>query len=418
MNDRNGYARSASETIQTVPARIVERALSIEQLTNLIQADLGDIQPFFWPAQISNNSLDFYFGRMGESTLRNFSQDAINGVSFLDSHNSRNLGYGQSLSGTFEQSGEVMRTVAHFYTIPGIKFSGGQSYASTDDFILAVRSRLARDVSVGFYGGKSTCDICGEDVWAIDWSRWEYMCPHMPGVEYPIGDQGREVVLATFTVEDGRLAEVSAVYDGATPGAVIEKAQRLIEAGEMPPEMARRVEVQYRIKLPEQQRNWTGIDLKRGKAMSEQPTNDLLTQIRAILTEAKAPQGGSEVDGVRWLAGEVAHLFSEVTRLTAESARLTPLAADGQAYRADLIEETLKEGVRAMGLNFPQEAQKEMLEGASLARIKEVKEKFAEQARATIPTGRQTTSEDETADVVVVDLLNFKRKVPESSFSN
>lgn len=407
-----------TQTIQTVPARIVERALSIEQLTNLIQADLGDIQPFFWSAEISNNRLDFYYGRMAESTLKNFANDASAGVSFLDSHNNRSLGYGQSLAGRFESTGDLMRTVASFYTIPGIRFGGGQSYASTDDFILAVKGRVARDVSVGFYGGMAACDICGQDVFGFDWDTFRFLCPHMPGVEYPVGDRGNETILATFTQEDSRLGEVSGVYNGATPGAVIEKAQRMAEVGQMPPEMARRVEIQYRIKLPEQQRNWTGIDLKRGKAMSEQPTNDLLTQIRAILTEAKAPQGGSEVDGVRWLAGEVAHLFSEVTRLTTESARLTPLAADGQAYRADLIEETLKEGVRAMGLNFPQEAQKEMLEGASLARIKEVKEKFAEQARATIPTGRQTTSEDETADVAAVDLLNFKRKVPESSFSN
>lgn len=400
-----------TETIHTVPARIVERALSVEQLTSLIQADLGDITPFFWPAEISSNRLDFYFGRMGESTLKNFANDALSGVSFLDSHNSRNLGYGQSLVGTFENTGELMRTVAHFYTVPGIKFSGGQSYASTDDFILAVKSRLARDVSVGFYGGSSICDICGEDVWAIDWDNWRYMCPHMPGVEYPVGDRGESVVLATFTVEDGRLAEVSAVYDGATPGAVIEKAQRMVENGQMPADVAHRVEVQYRIKLPDQKRNWPGVEAKRSKqAMSGEPTNDLLTQIRAILGNSDAP-AGDEVEGVRWLA-------AEVTRLKAETTRLSPLAEDGKTYRTDLIEETLKEGVRAMGDNFAHEAYKEMLESASLARIKEVRDKFAAQAKATIPGGRQTTDADETAGAAQVDLMSFKRKVPASTYSN
>jgi hypothetical protein len=404
-----------SDTIQTVPARIIERALSVEQLTSLIQADLGDIQPFFWSAEISNNRLDFYFGRMAQSTLQNFANDAIAGVSFLDSHNSRNLGYGQSLSGTFETTGELLRTVANFYTVPGIRFSGGQSYASTDDFILAVKSRLARDVSVGFYGGASICDICGEDVWAIDWDNWRYMCPHMPGVEYPTGDQGREITLATFSVEDARLAEVSAVYDGATPGAVIEKANRMVENGQMPADVAHRVEVKYRVKLPEQRKVWAGVEPKRSKQMAE-PTNDLLTQIRAILQESKAPKG-NEAEGVRWLADSLRKAQEAEAGLLAETERLKPLAEDGQAYRADLIEETLKEGVRAMGDNFAQEAYEEMLKGASLARIKEIRDKFAAQAKATIPQGRQTTSDDETAGATV-DLLNPKRRVPESSYSN
>jgi hypothetical protein len=397
-----------SDTIHTVPARIIERALSVQELTSLIQADLGDIQPFFWTAEISNNRLDFYFGRMGESTLKNFANDASAGVPFLDSHNNRNLGYGQSLSGRFEATGELMRTVADFYTVPGIRFSGGQSYASSDDFILAVKSRLVRDVSVGFHGGMSICDICSADMFAFDWETWRFLCPHMPGVEYPVGDRGNEVVLATFTQEDSRLGEVSGVYDGATPGAMIEKAQRMAEAGQMPAELIRRVETKYRIKLPDRQRAWPGVEPKRSKQMAEPTNNDLLPRIRAILDEAKAPEG-DEAAGVRWLAGEV-------TRLTAENVRLSPLAEDGKAYRTDLIEDTLKEGVRAMGLNFPEETYREMLAGATLERIKTVRDKFAEQAKGVVPSGRQTTDTDEKADAV--DLLNLKRKAPASSYSN
>lgn len=401
-----------SETIHTLPARIIERVLSTEQLTNLIQADLDGVTPFFWPAEISNNRLDFYFGRMAESTLNNFAQDAIAGVSFLDSHNSRNLGYGQSLAGTFERTGELMRTVAHFYTVPGIRFNGGQSYASTDDFILAVKSRLARDVSVGFYGGAQVCDICGENVWEIDWDNWRFKCPHVPGVEYPVGDRGNEVVLATFTVEDARLAEVSAVYEGATPGAVIEKAQRMVENGQMPADVAGRFETKYRVKLPEKARNWAGVDLKRGKVVMD--PNELLTQIRAILEELKAPKG-TEVEGVRWLADNL-HKSQEAEReLLAENEALKPQAEAGKQYRADLIEETLKEGVRAMGLEFPQDAYREMLGTASLERIKEIKNQFTTQAQRALPNTRQTVDDDEKA--APVNLLNTKRKAPESAYS-
>lgn len=364
-----------TEAIHTVPARVIERALSTEQLKALIRADLGDIEPFFWTAEISNNRLDFYFGRMGESTLRNFAQDAIAGVSFLDSHNDRNLGYGQSLHGVFEAGGEHMRTVADFYTVPGIRFGSGLTYASTDDWMRAVQTRVVRDVSVGFYGGQSICDICGEDVWAIDWENWRYECPHMPGLEYPIGEQGAQTILATFTVEDARLAEVSGVYDGATPGAAIEKAQRMIDAGEMPPEMVRRLEVKYRIKLPGAARSWPGVDLRGKQAPERTGKMDELEQIRALMGELNAT-GETVIDQVRWLVEE--------------NARLAPLADDGRAYRVALTDAALAEGVRAMGDRFPQETYRTMFATAPLDHIRQLLESWGGQAAQVFTGGRQT----------------------------
>lgn len=390
------------QQIQTAPARIVYRATPAELLT-AIRAELGEgIEPFIFPAEISSNRLDAYYGHMGESTLRNFAADAQAGVSFQDSHSTARLGFGQSLTGTFEISDDIARVVADFYTVPGIEFGGMQSYKSTDDFIKAVKSRLVRDVSVGFYGGDEICDICGESVWDF----MEMRCPHIPGIEYPVGEQGKERIVATFTVEDSHLAEVSAVYDGATPEAMILKAERAIAMGELPERAARLLEMRYRIKLPGAKSSGPGVDInKKDKTMTEAKDDkkietpaDPFANIRAILTEAKAP--GEPDEGIRWLV-------TENTRLAGEVKRLQPLADDGAAYRADLIADALAEGVRAMGDDFPEESYRGMLEAnPSIEAIKKIRNGFAEQAKKNFPNGRQTVDEDQNAET--------KRPAPET----
>jgi len=134
--------------------------------------------------------------------------------------------------------------------------------------------------------------------------------------------------------------------------------------------------------------------------MTEPNTTDpfvdkALGDIRAVLVEAKAPDG-PELDGVRWLVTSLQEAQAEVTRLTAEIQRLQPMADDGKQYRADLITETLAEGVRAMGDSFPEETYKGMLEnGTSIEAIKKMRDAFAERARQRLPGGRQTIDDDE-----------------------
>lgn len=376
------------------PARILDRALSVERLTGVELPD--GVDAFVFPAEISSDRLDFFFTHMAESSLRNYATATASGVSLLDSHNSRNLGFGQSLAGVFEVEGDVSRVVSDFYTIPGIRFGGGLTYESTDDFIKAVKARLIRDISIGWYGGEMICDICGNSF--SDWGN----CSHWPGEKYAVGDKGEKTVVATFAVEDAHLAEVSVVYDGATPGAMIMRATEMAEAGKLSPEMTRKLEVKYRIKLPGAGRQtWPGVEINgKGKLIMTEPiqveTTDNgeaiysfaeMDQVRAILTEAKAPEGIEQ--GVRWLT-------TEVTRLTAEVQRLQPLADDGKQYRADLISDTLAEGVRAMGDTFPEETYRGMLEnGTSIEAIKKMRDAFAEQAKQQLPAGRQTVDDDQ-----------------------
>ena len=338
--------------------------------------DLPAPDAYVWRAEISSDRIDAYFTHMAESTLRNFANDAAAGVTFLDSHNSRQLGYGQSLNGQFEVEGDLSRVIAEFYTVPGVRFGSGLSYQSTDDFIKAVQARLVRDVSVGFYGGDVICDICGNSFY--DWRN----CDHWPGDEYAVGEQGKETVIATFEIVDARLAEVSAVYDGATPGAMIQRANEMAQAGALDPAMARRLETKYRIKLPDAAKSWRGVETKGAKTMAdEKPTNNELDQIRALLGEAGA-EGETATDRLRWLIEEVA--------------RLTPLADQGRQYRSDTIDGAIAEGVRAMGEQFPEETYREMFKGASLETIKLLHEKWQTEAGRKFPGGRQTDNETET----------------------
>lgn len=361
------------------PARIIQRAGG--ELPAGVEEDW-----FIWSAEISSDRLDAYFTHMSESTLRNFAAEANAGVTFLDSHNARNLGYGQSLNGVFEFNGEVSRVMSDFYTVPGLRFGSALTYQSTDDFIRAIQARLVRDVSVGFYGGDMICDICGKSFY-----DWRAGCPHWPGEEYAVGEQGDKTTIATFEIRDAHLAEVSAVYDGATPGAMIQRAQQMAEAGALGPEMARRLEVKYRIKLPGEVRAWPGVSVERSKSMAEekpQEKGEELEQIRTLASEAGAPEG-DVIEAVRWLVGE--------------NARLAPLADEGRQYRADLVESALAEGVRAMGEAFPAETYRQMFSRAGLEEIKLLRAKWTELAGQRLLAGRQTI--DQAAAKIKVSVV-------------
>lgn len=415
------------------PASVKQRLLTpADQLMMIVNEKramdasvFGDMQPFFFPAEISSNRLDSYYTRMGQSTLTNFANDAALGISFQDSHDTRKLGFGMSLTGMVEPLPEstvtspMLRALAEFYTVPGIRFGGEHSYASTDDFILAVRSGLARDVSVGFYGGDIICDICGH-------SLWDYAsCPHIPGLEYPIGDRGEQTILATATIEDAHLSEVSAVYDGACPEAMILKMERSAREGDLSPKAVNLLQVRYRLKLPEGRAQWAGVDLKGRTQMEPQeqleetPVTETVTEevvtetpvepvgetpipevpselsrVREQLKTAGAPDGLDVAAAVRWLADE--------------NARLRPLADIGRQYRADMVEETIAEGIRAMGNTFPAEQYRAMLASANLDAIKAIRSSFTETAKSLFEGGRRTkeTKEEPPRTPVTQERVN------------
>lgn len=402
------------QEIFSFPARIRAIDLRAEGL----ELPDGIENPFIFETESSNNSLDFYFTHMLESTLRNFVADAADGVQFLDSHNARNLGYGRTIGGRYEEDPSqqpnfalpnpaaqlaipapetYQRAILTTFTVPGIQFgSGGLTFASTDDFIRAARAGIVRDISVGLYGGSWVCDICGGNY------RSYRSCPHLAGFEYPLGEQGERLVVATVSIDGAHLSEHSAVYDGATPGATIRKANRLAAAGELEPKTVELFEARYKIELPRRVQS-SGVDLKKdGRQKAAEPKRggnmdleQLIESIRGIVQEVREPNGEPLDEAVRWLVDEVA--------------RLTPLADDGRAYRNDLVTEALAEGVRAMGENFAQETYEATLRGASIETIKRMRDDWRAIGDANFPSGRQTVNEEEGGEVRV-------QTVPDSAY--
>lgn len=399
---RAGAEGEQATGLITVPARIRATPAGRSVMEAVGEA-LPDDDRFIFEAEISNTGTDAYFTHMAADTLRNFAKAAADGVALLDSHSGLNLAVGYSAGGRFVEEDGAGRTVARFYIMRGIRFGGRHSYASTDDYITAIEGGIVRDVSVGFYGGRWMCDICKSPYYGVGG------CNHIAGWEYEVeADNGRtERVVCTVTIHDADLSEVSLVYDGATPGAMILKAEQEAAAGRMSPEMLGVIEQQYRIKLHGQPGGDYGVDDVEGeRAMSgreqdvvieeaESVTETVVDEVRLALNEAAAPEGMAAAEAVRWLAAQLAQATSERDSARQEVARLQPLADQGRAYRDELVNQAVAEGVRALGEAFPEETYRAMLTAAPLEHIRQVRDTFAGQAAERYPGGRQTRDMNE-----------------------
>lgn len=425
----------AAGRVVSIPARLRPIGRRAEASTRDMAAGEGGEESdwYFFDAEISSDVLDSYFTHMDASTLRNFARDAAEGRALLDSHDGYKLGVGYSAGGRFEEENGAGRAVATFYIVPGIHFGGKHSFASTDDFIRAIESGVVRDVSVGFYGGRWVCDLCHQPYFGQG-----SVCPHIAGWEFEIerdGKMSREI--CTVAIHDAELSEVSLVYDGATPGAMILKAEQEAAAGRLSPAMVRQLERQYRVKLlggagegrtvtstasaagyvlslvegdgervMEEEEviegagevvvDGTGADAgdDRSRAADDE-ARAAIAEIREVLAESAAPGGVTLAASVRWLNEQLAVAVGERDRALGQVAELQPLADQGRAFREELVNQAVAEGVRAMGEAFPEETYRGMLGGAPLEHIRQVRDTFAAQAAERFPGGRQTRDRNE-----------------------
>lgn len=177
---------------------------------------------------------------LGDSTLRNIAQDATVGVAFMNSHRAGGLSHpaelpmGRTFAGRFEQQTDGQaRALVGFYMVRGTAPNGAQG-PTTDDLHAGIQAGTVFDVSVGLGGGEQVCDVCGE---ALDATREEEdangykrrvrLCVHIPGTTHKMTKdeqaaqraRGVSKGTATYTLHNAHCGEVSAVYDGAVPGA-------------------------------------------------------------------------------------------------------------------------------------------------------------------------------------------------------
>lgn len=214
----------------------------------LSRAPLDPAQLYVFPAEISNQSVDAYYTRMTPKSLAQFAADANRGVALCDSHNHYQLPIGRSFYGevTIDPATGVQATHSLAYMLRGMRTPTGMN---TDDIIRGIEGGINADVSIGFKPEAYWCNICHMDMLA----SWD--CSHWPGQTYEIKDPDTGVVSNVLCIADvdASLAEYSLVYDGATPNAMVLKAQRMIDSGRgMTHEMVRQirlVEDHCRVKL-------------------------------------------------------------------------------------------------------------------------------------------------------------------------
>ncbi len=406
-----------------IPARIGYKP-GYESLSGRAEADLlpslgDDVDPatlFTFPAIISNTRVDSYFTRMSPRTIVSFVTALKGGVPFLDSHNTYRLPIGRSYNGYKDDSRGLSEAVGYFFIRKGINLGGGHSYATTDDYATAIDSRIITAVSVGFSGGEWTCDLCGADYWSEG-------CSHVAGMTY--GDQ-----IATVTIDGANLAEVSAVWEGATPGATIQKALLAQEAGVLTQTQARVLSDRFGLKLPPKSKTFPGwsegmkrdtsdtvtagagqtdagqaeeaedvVTADAGQTEDPEEAEDVVTADPELIADyERALSALREALGadIQTVGAGLARLITDAEdqravsqTLQAEVARLTDLAAIGEAYRDDLIADTLSEGVRVQGAVFPEDAYAALLKGADIAQIKAIRASFVSQTEGVLPSGAQ-----------------------------
>lgn len=340
-----------------------------------------ELEPFFWPAIISNQRLDSYWTHMARSSLDNFARGAQEGVSFQNSHRWSELPIGASLTGRVEElESGLVQVVSDFYTLMGLDLNG----LSTDQFVRGVRSGVIKDVSIGFSGGTRICDLC----------RQNYMrCSHWAGMIYETEENGViRQVRATVTIENATLNEVSAVYDGATPGAVILKARAAATEGRLQPKEAEELEIMYRVALP-LTRHFDGVDVPQ-KEVRAMGLDTVLEKHKIVGADeaARASALDSRLTELIAAEGKLATVQSELATAQGRVAELEPAAADGQQYREDLIAEALAEGVRAKGDKFNQAHYEEMLRSPNMTikSIKVMRDDWKSEGDVRFPGGRHS----------------------------
>jgi hypothetical protein len=250
---------TAADTLAAINSRLPEGATPL-------RAD----QVFTQVYEAANSNLILSRAmHLGESTLRNIATGAAHGVSFMNSHRTGGLSeptelpFGQSFGGEFQEVVTADGRLAHralisVFLVKGIHPNGSNG-PSTDDIAKMFESGAVKDVSVGLSGGNTTCDVCGHPMGGPDayqevddgngGKSKVRKCNHAPGTLQnmsadQIESQKQRSALnvsgiATYTLNNSQLLELSAVYKGAVPGAGVQQIINLCRDGDMTPDRMR-----------------------------------------------------------------------------------------------------------------------------------------------------------------------------------
>jgi hypothetical protein len=223
----------------TLPGSVEEALSRINAMLPEGAAPLAaeDVYLHYLEAANDNFIADRY-AFLTDATLRNIAKDATAGVAFMNSHRDGGLSHpqdlpmGKTFAGRYEQLADGRkRALVAFYMLRGVK-PNGDNAPSTDDLHRTIVGGTTQDVSIGLYGGDQVCDVCGNDVGDYE------ACKHDPGTAHDMTPDQQKAQIArgvtkgraSYSVDAAHMGEVSAVYDGAVPGAGFRKTLALARA--------------------------------------------------------------------------------------------------------------------------------------------------------------------------------------------
>jgi hypothetical protein len=354
--------------------------------------DFSSDEVFIFEGVISDDSLDSFKTRMDpETTLRNYAQDLQSGVSLLDGHDTSKEPFGRSFDSEIRQSGDLTQVVARFYILR----DGNSNGRSTNDIIRNIEGGIVRDMSVGFAAGIDDyiCSIDGKPM---------MMSPYFPGDRTEDGQE------AFYWIKNAHLREVSTVYKGSNANAFIEKARQMISDGQMDENRISVLQEGLGTRFDELdksffnaiKKNKRGVDdasMKIADIKKAVEDGDItLSALKSLVSQLDKDNGGDD-DEKKEQGRMVRSVFGD--NVSEDFLKtLKSEAANGRAYKEDLIDSTVKARAAVQGDGFNAETYKKMLDRADLDFIKEERNSYETMKATKFTSGRQAGGNDEDDD--------------------
>jgi hypothetical protein len=294
----------------------------------------------------STQRIDSYWTQMDETSLRNYAAEALLSVPVMNSHRTGGWGsgraelpLGRSFWGGVEPDPSMpadsgmQRFVSALYMRRGAV--SNDNGVSTDSIIGDIEAGILTDISIGFgfFAGTPErnfedatwlkCSICGRDALAADW--WdpdpETECIHWPGQTYA-SNGGTTKEVCYFIVMNGHLSEFSPVWAGATPGAVVLRAEQATASGNLTRSQIRQLEHMYNVRL-------LGSTTYSGVAPTQTPA--LALQERKQMPNANAKKKQSRT-GAATVPGQGQEVENETDLEENQEVELTILRAKQEQF--------------------------------------------------------------------------------------
>lgn len=369
----NLYERQMA--VQTASGSVEQYMDRINQMSH-VQLSAEDV--FVYQGIISSDAMDSYYTKMdAETSLRNYANDLKAGTPLMTYHETSQSPIGRSFDSSIDVK-EDGKTVVRglFYIVRHTKING----ESTDDLIRQIETGTLTEMSVGFGGinlwYKSSYD--GKDIYE---SRY-----------YP-GDKDENGNLVYYYIMDATLREVSLVYKGACPDAVVERIRNDLPNMEDAERQIQKYETRFnvRIDMPKQRS-------KEGKRMNIEEITRAVEKGDLQRGELlKALKVDAITDGQRSILKELGEDASiETVRSLKEKAEI------GERAFNEKLDELVKARV-AIGQEFDQEKYKEQMRSMDVDFIEDQIRLFEDIKKAEFKPGRQTQKQnDEDGKAVFV----------------